>query len=67
MEIREVEESTTHAIKFFEFVDTEGRTITSFFQAIKKPNISLGVYDTLEQARDAINLSIEFNFVPLIH
>lgn len=48
MEIREVEETTTHAIKFFEFTDTQGKMITSFFQAIKKPDVSLRVHDTIE-------------------
>jgi len=61
MHIHEIENTATHTIKFIEFIDTKGRPITSFFQVIKKPNISLGVYDTLDQAEYAIKLTQKFN------
>lgn len=50
MHIREVEGNDTHSINFYEFIDVEERTITSFFQAVKKPNISLGAYEMIFEA-----------------
>ncbi len=65
MVIHEVLNTNTHSIKLFAFTDTHGRTITSFFQAIKKPNISLGSFDTFSQAEYAIKLTEKLNIWPV--
>lgn len=39
-----------YEVRFFEFIAPSGRTVTSFFQIIKSPNIPLGCFDLLEDA-----------------
>lgn len=64
MHVHNVANTTTHTVLFFEFRDTNGRTITSFFQAIKNPDISLGAFDTLDQAERAIKITQKLNISP---
>jgi hypothetical protein len=65
MLVQELLNTTTHSIKLFSFIDTRGRTVTSFFQAIKKPDISLGAFDTFSQAEYAIKLTEKLKIWPV--
>lgn len=57
MKISNVASTNTHDIRFFEFLTPDGFTITSFFQVVSKPNISLGCVDTYQEALDMIGYS----------
>lgn len=57
MKISNVASTDTHDIQFFEFLTPDGVTITSFFQVVAKPNISLGCVDTYQEALDMIGYS----------
>lgn len=59
MKITCVATTSTHEIRFFEFTRPDGRTITSFFQVVTKPDLGIGCFDFYE---DAIKL---FNNPPL--
>lgn len=67
MEERVIERDDMHEISLVEFIAPSGRIITSFFKVIRQPDQSLGVYDTLFDARDAVQLSLTYNFIPTIH
>ncbi len=51
MSTRVIESSDQHEIRFVEFLDMQGRTITSYFQVISLPEKSLGCFDYIEDAR----------------
>jgi len=66
MRVSIVDSPDTHQIRLFEFVDVNGRLITSFFQAVITPDRSIGVFDTIYDARDAAEECVRYNFVPLL-
>ena len=49
-----VENTSTHLIKYVEFLDVKGRPITHFFHTLLLPDISLGVSDSLDEAQRKI-------------
>lgn len=58
MKISVLESSPDHIIRFYLFIDNFGYTVTSFFQAVKMPDVSLGAYNTLQEAREAVKKQI---------
>lgn len=52
MKISIVAETECHEIRFFEFLTPYGRTVTSFFQVVEKPNIGIGCYAEYSDALD---------------
>ncbi|OZY86045.1 hypothetical protein CBP51_03165 [Cellvibrio mixtus] len=48
MQITTVASKDNYEVKLFEFKSPSGRTITSFYQLMKYPGISLGCFDSLE-------------------
>jgi hypothetical protein len=54
MKISVIHNSATHVIKFYSFVDNYGRQITSFYQVIKKPDTSLGAFNSLKRAQKVV-------------
>ncbi|WP_331352594.1 hypothetical protein [Cellvibrio sp. UBA7671] len=54
-------ESPYRKINFYMFIDAKGLLITSFFQVIAKPDISLGCFDTFDEASELLNYSHLFD------
>jgi hypothetical protein len=55
LKISNIAKTRYHEIRLFEFCASDGRTITSFFQVIELPNVSLGCFDTIEDAMGLID------------
>lgn len=67
MEEKVIEQYDTYEISLVEFVAPNGRLITSFFKVVLAPNKNFGVYDTLFDARDAVQLALPYKFSPATH
>lgn len=55
MKITVVAATPSHEIRFHEFVAVNGRTITSFFQIVEKPDIGIGCFDKYEDAYELMS------------
>lgn len=58
MNISIVSSTTTHEIRFFEFITPTGWIITSFFQVVEKPDTGIGCVDTYHEALELIGYPI---------
>ncbi len=48
MQITTVASKDSYEVRLYEFISPSGRTITSFYQLMKCPDVSLGCFDSLE-------------------
>lgn len=54
MKVSVIAAKANHEVKFFEFVSPSGRTITSFYQVVRKSNTPIACCDSYDEAMDLL-------------